>query len=50
MRELFNKLKQVMEQMDFEFDVVDSTNDSKTSSESEEEEKPDELYRFFMES
>ena len=35
------ELREVMENMEFEFDVTDSTNDSKTESSEEETEDPD---------
>lgn len=35
------ELREVMENMVFEFDVTDSTNDSKTESSEEETEDPD---------
>ncbi len=37
------ELKQLLDKMEFEFDVVESTHDSKTSSGGGEEERPGEL-------
>lgn len=37
------ELREVLDNMEFEFDVVDSTNDSKTSSEGEGDDRPGEL-------